>query len=353
MIETSIFAIKPTGPFHIGSEGVGLEATSELLHSDTLFSALCHAWLLLGDSIPGQDWPVRLSSVFPVVAMRSQKELSKNISASDLNNSLYLFPRPLLDIEPWMHIENGKPTKQKSWKSAKWVSFSILEKFRNGEILKNPILAHGGDTIVTEIEKKQYLAHKEPLWKSGLHSIVPRVKIGRTQNTSQLYHVGRTMFSPNVGLYFMFAGPESEKKRIAQALEILGDCGIGGERTYGYGQFKNLGNHTLTFADSNSSRHQLFSLFHPVDANEVQKTLHPPASYHLLERKGFMDSLLGRSYRRKRVLMVGEGSILTSLPNGGRPDVRPERTKDIITHKVLRNGFAFSLPGVYELQEGA
>jgi len=35
------YRLIPRSPFHFGERGIGLEETSILLHSDTLFSALC------------------------------------------------------------------------------------------------------------------------------------------------------------------------------------------------------------------------------------------------------------------------------------------------------------------------
>ncbi len=35
--------LEPRGAFHLGERGVGYEETSEMVHADTLFGALCSA----------------------------------------------------------------------------------------------------------------------------------------------------------------------------------------------------------------------------------------------------------------------------------------------------------------------
>ena len=42
-----IVKLEPESPFHIGKAGVGLEETSVIVHSDTIFSALCNMYTLL------------------------------------------------------------------------------------------------------------------------------------------------------------------------------------------------------------------------------------------------------------------------------------------------------------------
>lgn len=353
MKKITIFVLNPDSPFHIGSQGVDMEATSDMLHSDTLFSALCHAYLQMGKEVPQQEWPLHLSSVFPVIADRSIEYSHRSISRGDFQTGLYLVPRPFLDLEPWLPVEGKPSASRKSWKNIRWISLSILEMLRKGQLLQNPAVAHEGEILLTAAEKERYFPYQAPLWKSGLEGIVPRVKIDRLHNLSQLYHVGRTHFAPRVGLYFMVDGPEDEIRKILPALEILADSGIGGERTYGYGLFNYLGEHTLTFEETEGSRFLLLSLFHPANADEVKSALSYPALYQLSERRGFMDSPQGRNFRRQNVLMVTEGSLLSGEPQGNIPDVRPERTKTLITHPVFRYGRAFTLPGQYAVKEEA
>uniref|UniRef100_A0A7C4GIT0 CRISPR system Cms protein Csm4 n=1 Tax=candidate division WOR-3 bacterium TaxID=2052148 RepID=A0A7C4GIT0_UNCW3 len=69
--------LKPRGPFHVGDREGMREWSDVFIHSDTLFSALCHSYLLLHgrDGKTGLDAfltamqdgepPLRISSVFP------------------------------------------------------------------------------------------------------------------------------------------------------------------------------------------------------------------------------------------------------------------------------------------------
>ena len=73
MPEIKIVKLNFTSPLHIGEVGIGLEESSLVLHSDTIFNAICNALAKLY----GRDWvtdflrnfeakpPFRISSGFP------------------------------------------------------------------------------------------------------------------------------------------------------------------------------------------------------------------------------------------------------------------------------------------------
>jgi len=90
MSRTRRYLLHPRGAFHFGERGVGVEETAELLHSDTLFSAIVSAWRMLGGGdldlplikpfIEGQPPPFRISSALPFAG------------------PITLFPRPVLPL---------------------------------------------------------------------------------------------------------------------------------------------------------------------------------------------------------------------------------------------------------------
>jgi len=137
---------------------------------------------------------------------------------------------------------------------------------------------------------------------------------------------------------------------------VLGDSGIGGERSAGYGQFdlegpadfvgfgiQGLGERWLTLAT-----------YHP-RPDEVGKdgVLGKGCSYKLLIRRGWVASPEGMSLRRPLVRMLGEGSVLhhpkaeERESYGDLADVTPEvmdPAEGGTGHKVWRYGIAFPVP---------
>src|SRR5690606_14675695 len=75
-MQMRIYHLRARSPFHFGERGVGLEASAEFAHDDTVFSALCSVWRelygtqCLEELLSGflSDLPFLLSSVFPYAA---------------------------------------------------------------------------------------------------------------------------------------------------------------------------------------------------------------------------------------------------------------------------------------------
>ena len=76
----------------------------------------------------------------------------------------------------------------------------------------------------------------------------PRVTVDRINSSSNIFHAGRTRFTPGCGLWFgvQWRSPEtlvadqsalSYRDALEQGLAFLGEEGIGGERNAGYGAF--------------------------------------------------------------------------------------------------------------------
>ena len=47
MVNLTLCRLCPTAPIHLGERGIGMEETSEVIHSDSLFGALSCAWSTL------------------------------------------------------------------------------------------------------------------------------------------------------------------------------------------------------------------------------------------------------------------------------------------------------------------
>lgn len=192
-------------PLHIGSSTLGEEDTYDHAPSDTLFSALCHAYLgafgredleeLLGrfDGSP----PFLISSAFPFHG-----------------DTLFL---PLPRVSPKEQAEREERGDRKLLKETSWVS---LENF--GRLLR------GGDLQPQESARR--LPRKE---------LLPRVALDRNSSNSSIYYVRRTVFPKDGGLWTLLdVKDESLEPRLRRTFHLLGDMGLGGERTMGCGFFE-------------------------------------------------------------------------------------------------------------------
>ncbi|MFA4646397.1 type III-A CRISPR-associated RAMP protein Csm4 [Pyrococcus kukulkanii] len=67
---------------------------------------------------------------------------------------------------------------------------------------------------------------------------IPKVSLDRVSQDSSIYFWDAVVFKENGGLYFLYDGPKDIfEKYIVPAMNFLGDHGIGGKRTWGYGLF--------------------------------------------------------------------------------------------------------------------
>src|SRR5438128_1795525 len=111
-----------SSPLHLGDLGIGLENVGVFAHSDTLFSALCHAYAdlfgeaetkdMLGAFADGEP-PFRLSSAFPFVG------------------DTYFFPKPALPPPDFTNAET-RTEHAKDVKSASFVPQEIFDQWIRG-----------------------------------------------------------------------------------------------------------------------------------------------------------------------------------------------------------------------------
>jgi CRISPR type III-A-associated RAMP protein Csm4 len=147
------------------------------------------------------------------------------------------------------------------------------------------------------------------------------------------------------------------QKQGELALQVLGDAGVGGERSAGHGLFRLHGPHPLSGLPDPTpgGRFLTLSLYYPTEAELKDVVGGDDISYRFQVRRGWMSSpdqvesaedeaLSGSALRRKAVRMFAEGSILcwpedkTAL--GDLADVTP----DVFSpHKVWRYGLAWAV----------
>jgi len=333
--------LEPKGAFHLGERGIGYEETAEGIHADTLFGALCAAWAilygedaLLTDLLPPrpipEEWepPFLLSSAFPYAG------------------SVRFFPAPLLPPE------SSDPA---AWANVTWVSEALFGAWIRKEPLEEGVRLHGGAVVMTR-EEAETLAQElderplrtDPgsvrLW---VQDRVARVTLDSISHASQLWHFGRLQFHEGCGLFFLVRPLRIPKECFEAAMRLLGDTGIGGDRSAGYGLFEASWN---PFDPSwwRSADPRGFVTLAPLwpRADQVAELLTQGCRYRLVTRTGWIGGPLPTPYRRKSVRMLAEGSVLGGDPGriwGTLADVTPEPIPEPI-HPVYRWGVAFPVP---------
>jgi CRISPR-associated protein Csm4 len=332
------YSLSFRSPLHIGRRGVGLEATRTHVPADTLFSALCSAWRelygvedlqakVLDRFIAGQG-PFFLTSAFPAAA------------------GVRFYPRPLLRRH--LHFADGE---EKAFKRLQFVSEGIFTRLLAGEPLtfRKEDCLNEESAWTTSEERHQLKRWTDDetgeiiLWRTA---VVPRVTLDRISSASEIWHFGETCLAEDVGLWFGVDFPTDHggvtSQRLAASLRLLGDNGLGGERSAGHGLFTVGPASQVNLPDAiDSNRFVTLAPICPRDPAEAAALTEEAAAYDLLPRRGWVTSPEGSNLRRKIVWMLGEGAVLmgSGQPRPGRlVDVTP----DVLTaHRVFRYGLAF------------
>lgn len=345
-------------PAHFGEVGIGIEETSDRVRSDTLFSAWVSSYArlfgkdgveeLLQRFLNSSQPPVRMSSTF---IYRRQDE-----------RDIYYLPRPLRF--PINYPEGKDLEFFKTYKKLSYVPLNVWHRWYQG-------------TGFTEGDKEELIAETKGKSKGKLRAAgtfdykkafeidqIPKIAVDRITRATNLHHTGFVQFKCDEknfkslsGLYFLLQFPKAEQKladNLQAALHLLGEEGIGGERSSGAGQFEvewlrlpELWQKVVNFSEQ-PAYHYLISLFWDDEASNLAELITDKSSYEIQERGGWIASpFSGRQLRRQMIRMFAEGSVFPSLPKGKLANVTPKefRTADgYRPHPIYRNGISLSLP---------
>jgi len=280
-------------PVRIGELGIGLESTSEVLHSDTLFNAIANALVSINGDLEEfiervRGGELKISSAFP------------------FRNETYFLPLPILPYD--------KKIK------AKFVSKRDFEKLIAGEEI--------------EVESENTLCKTFDL---------PKVLVDRATANTNIYYVSFVRFEEDGGLYFIVDG--NGKKLIKPALRYLEDEGIGGKRTWGLGRFEHEWDDNFEIkTPSESNAFVTLSLVFPKDLNSVRY-------WKTIIRGGW--TLKGKQIRKPRIIMASEGSIFKKCDEGTLIDLDEiaDKFSEKVGHKVFVNGKSFLIPVVLKHED--
>jgi CRISPR type III-A-associated RAMP protein Csm4 len=322
-----LFKLRPSGPWRPGPNSGARDRVDRVCHSDTLYSAVSSAMLRLGW---GEEWfeatarsespAVRLSSLFPwqhdSLLAPAPANLWPPQGTSKLRASAARFiPAFLTGL-----LASGQPFQEEHW-DVDALSECLLRRGRGG-------------TGPFRIALRS-------------HASVDRLEQGQIQ----LHQAACLEFEDNAGLWCAAeCADDGWADRLEGALRLLGDSGIGGKRSLGWGHFEIASVRrgdlaTLVLGSkfspdpSAETAHWILSLVSPGGSDAIDWTR---GSYELLERGGRVESEAEWGSRKKSVRMIREGSVLFApeAPKGAARDVAPEG----FPHPVYRCGLALSIP---------
>jgi CRISPR-associated protein Csm4 len=341
-------------PVHFGEAGIGLEETSERVHSDTLFSAWVSSYARL--------YPSKITDLFKHFS--SPNNQSKSTSAPFRVSSTFIYNQSqsgttVYYLPTLLHRPHNYPLDDlsfaKTFRKLKFVPLNVWQRWYQGK---------GFDAIADrkELEMDKDIRSGQ-LTTAGtfnygeafMTQTLPKVAVDRTHHGTNFYQTGFTYFQSGAGLYFLFQMPEPNEtllKELQASLNLLADEGIGGERSSGAGRFhatwSELSKEWKGIVDKSIAKphYALISLLWDDPAICADLVADESARYQLQERGGWIAAGSGRQLRRKFVRMFGEGSVFSQQPHGKLATVTPQKLDNVNHHPIYRSGVSLSLPVV-------
>ena len=328
----------PTGPWRLGPDSGERDRVESVLHSDALCSAVSTAMAQLGLL---EDW---LVAAFP-------KEGAPAVRFS----SCCAFKDDLLFVVPPSSLWPPAPSPRVRWKGARFVPLQVVDALLAEQPLDEDRWRVDGVS--------QCLVPSE--WSQGPFQPVIRsnATVDRLSGEVVVHRTACLEFSPGAGMWAVAAFDSEEAKArwmepVLAALRVLADSGIGGERSKGWGRFRQpefeegaLPDLLLKWKPAEAvvgeaepppapaMAYWLLSLFSPGARDCVDWSR---GHYTLLTRAGRVESPLAGGALKRHSRVVAEGSVLISdgPPGGVAHDVAPEG----VPHPVYRAGYALALP---------
>ncbi len=327
------------GQFHFGE--TGLDDSSDLLHSDTLFSALAniYEYALSGaevfiDLVESR----RLSFSSGLYALLKQGELS-----------LLFVPKPV--------VTYSKTDDRKLHKSLKYFSLGVFEEFRKSfdplkheSVLDLSMYSSIGNEFLCLAEELAGMPDEFKNHSFRRFTTSPKVKVHTTfEDNDRLYHETTIQFNSFFvdgvkyeGAYCVLFDADAltteERQEFLAAVRIMADEGVGGQRSSGKGQFREVREVTIALPFSeDASRYLGISVLSPASNDEFESL----ERYELFVRGGGSLGWRGTGEKhRKQARLIREGAVMSRNITGRVFDLSP----DAETGSIKRNGINFAIP---------
>ncbi|CAD6494031.1 MAG: hypothetical protein CHKLHMKO_00603 [Candidatus Argoarchaeum ethanivorans] len=314
-MKTSLRIVKLhfAAPVHLGEMGIGLEENSLLLHSDTIFNAICNALSKLN----GSKWVTDFLEKF------SEKPCFRISSGFPFIDDTLLFPKPRnrANMNEELQQEYGKKLKKTSY-----LTKNYFERWIGGdELSRNDLKAITGCDISKHCKE----------------TLLPKVSVDRVQAESSIYFLGSIRFKENSGLWFIVDCNDGDyETMVLPALRLLQHDGIGGKRAWGYGSFE-LKDGRIDIKLPEADMHLLLSLYYPED-HEKRLFALQDSRWDFTLRGGYaLPYGLKGSQQKPQMFFISEGSVFGEKPAGKLVEFDSHIEG---LHKLYHYGIAYSIP---------
>ncbi len=325
--------------------------------SNVLFSAIINNInLLYGEEEASNSIGLFNDSSFSISSMFIGLDFY-NIKTNELEKTLYFVPKPEAIIEKDFlgNIEELEQNvvKRKTAKKIKLISLETLKQI--GETWKENDkkfnfdlfnLKNIGSNLACLENEVENLGIKDSLHKISIEERVsnPHVKIDRlTTSSDNFYYEDEVIYHYHYEddyriepfMYFMYTGDLTPK--LKSAINLIVDEGIGGRRSTGAGVFLSNEYVDINLSDnSNPNIFMILSAYFPLK-EEVDKLL----GYKLEKVDGYVYYRGGQPYRKKSLVLIKEGALVSQRVKGNIVDVTPKwyNTKN----NIYCYGKAFSI----------
>lgn len=323
MVSCILIKLKHLTPLHIGNGRENYDFAASSLQSDTISAALAAMKAQTKNSGNLRDFmdSFIVSSAFPYIGNR------------------YFLPKPMgrIDLEI---TDEDEYVARKKIKKISFVERKLWEELITGKKLRIKesqlqgcfLLADGGDE------------YQDPPYRTQVNQRVKVPLDGRAD--AEPFFFEWTFFHEDAGLYCLLQAPVNIQNELVTLFRLLGECGIGTDKSVGGGKFEVESGIVSLPVVSEANATMLLSLYTPT-GTEVPQLHLPESCYELILRGGY---IAGSSYpdfmhlRKKSVYMFNVGSVFhTSFELKGKiVDLRPEWNDELL-HPVFRSGKPFTV----------
>jgi CRISPR-associated protein Csm4 len=333
-----VYRLRFTSPLHLGRGRQEWMEIDPLPRSDTLIAALLSVWshLFPGEEVEelAQNPPFALSSALPWV-----KEEDGQVD--------YFLPCPLGLLDK---LAKGAK-ERKVVKKVAYLTPDLIHRQLKNESLQSAFGRRYGGSLWSH----RPAAPKEAALPFQHRAERLRLTVDRFGGGSVpglLFDFASIEFAQNCGaaVFASFATDEIQRK-VEAALRLLGEEGLGGDRTAGLGRFEVMTREDVLFPDFGKGGRLLLSLYHPTTA-EVEAGVLDEARYELITRGGWVTAPGAMSLRRRVVRMLREGSVIPDLSKdlyGDAACVLDKLPNQGLQHAIFRGAPALTIPITLEV----
>lgn len=292
-----------SAPLHLSHGREQYDKSAQTLHSDTLAAALFTATRQLGAAEP------------EALAMLDAMSLS---SAFPFWDEEYFFPKPMVRL-PFKIKDKSEERQGKSFKKIRYIGKSWFEKVLNGEEVM--------------IDAERHLAEAAFLSDHRLQTVFKADVTQRVTIPSDYvkaptpFYTERLHFGELAGLYVLVEWLDTGAKDLFQrAFRMLGDLGIGTDRSVGNGFFEPSFNVLELHTPADATHQCALGLYLPKE-NELTNDDLDNSSWGFTKRGGYIAGAPDPEHitlRKRSVYMFEEGSVFPNKPlTGKRVDLKP------------------------------